>query len=167
VRLLHYQSSRSAISRFCKSVTERLSWLTTSWIYNSLKLCLTLASLRLSTLDWLQSYQTVSVTSGTPADPACWVAILELFSDRVSLGRVLTELLNNAYKYTPASGEIVLKVGVGGEPRAEVSTGSPLKSGDPPAAALLRWATGRSGVRVRKTILLPRTERTLCYLYYQ
>jgi signal transduction histidine kinase len=34
----------------------------------------------------------------------------ELFLDRVSLGRILTELLNNAYKYTPPGGEIILSV---------------------------------------------------------
>lgn len=33
-----------------------------------------------------------------------------LLSDRASLGRVLAELLNNACKYTPAGGEIVLSV---------------------------------------------------------
>ena len=37
-------------------------------------------------------------------------SLSELISDRVSLGRVLTELLNNACKYTSASGEIVLSV---------------------------------------------------------
>lgn len=37
--------------------------------------------------------------------------ILEpLLSDRTSLGRVLVELLNNAYKYTPSGGEIVFSV---------------------------------------------------------
>lgn len=34
-----------------------------------------------------------------------------LFSDRTSLERILIELLNNACKYTPASGEIILDVG--------------------------------------------------------
>ena len=33
-----------------------------------------------------------------------------LNSDRASLGRILAELLNNAYKYTPVGGEIVLSV---------------------------------------------------------
>ena len=37
-------------------------------------------------------------------------SLQSLKSTRASLGRVLTELLNNAYKYTPSSGEIVLSV---------------------------------------------------------
>ena len=38
------------------------------------------------------------------------LVLLPIISDRASLGRVLAELLNNAYKYTPSSGEIVLSV---------------------------------------------------------
>jgi PAS domain S-box-containing protein len=53
-------------------------------------------------------------------------SVSELFSDRVSLGRVLTELLNNAYKYTPASGEIVLKVGVREEDSSSPDPHSPI-----------------------------------------
>lgn len=38
------------------------------------------------------------------------IPLQELYSDRAGLGRVLAELLNNAHKYTPNSGEIVLQV---------------------------------------------------------
>lgn len=37
-------------------------------------------------------------------------SLSEISCDRVSLGRVLTELLNNAYKYTSVGGDIVLSV---------------------------------------------------------
>ena len=57
--------------------------------------------------------------------------LLPMVSDRPSLQRVLTELLNNAYKYTTSGGEIVLSVrqdpeslnGVG-NPKAASSLGS-------------------------------------------
>ncbi len=59
-------------------------------------------------------------------------SLSELLSDRVSLGRVLTELLNNACKYTPASGEIVLSVRQEGNTIFTISNSIEIPAGELP-----------------------------------